>query len=165
MQIKARKVAKDNGAYLLVVVALIVIGADQFTKAIIRRNLSIGETFSIIRGFVQLKGVENPGGAFGLFPGSQIFLLAVSIIVVIVAVIYWMLNRPNEPIVTMSFGLIVGGAIGNMIDRFLFNNVTDFIDFRYWPVFNIADLAIVIGMILFLNAYLKDEKRARDRSK
>ena len=163
MQDKTREVVKDKGIYLLIIVALLIIIFDQFTKTIIRKNLSSGETVSIIDGFVQLKGVENSGGAFGLFPGSHIFLLSISVIVVVIAVIYWLTNRPNEMIMTISFGLIIGGALGNMIDRLLFNNVTDFIDFRFWPVFNIADLAIVVGMILFLNSYLKEEKDRRDR--
>ncbi len=142
----------------LIAVTLLVLLTDQFTKVLIRRALSNGESISIIDQFIQLKIVENSGGAFGIFPGSQIFLFIISSIVIAVAFFYWLSNRPNALVVTLSFGLIIGGALGNMIDRLMYRNVTDFIDFKFWPVFNIADLAIVLGMILFLNSYLKDER-------
>jgi len=163
LQDKARKVVNNKDIFLLIAISFLVFVFDQFTKVIIRQNLSNGEIISIIDGFVQIKGVDNPGGAFGFFPGSKIFLLTVSIVVVIIAVIYWQMNRPNERVLTISFGLIIGGALGNMLDRFLFSNVTDFIDFRYWPVFNIADLSIVLGMIFFLNSCLKNEGDHRER--
>jgi signal peptidase II len=134
-------------------VALSIIGADQLSKAWIRSSLLEGD--SLLRlGFFRITLVHNTGAAFGLFPAQSLMLTIFAIIagtVVLFFVFYghryfpWLENTS----VMLTFGLVLGGTVGNLIDRFRYGHVTDFIDFGFWPAFNIADSAVTIGVILF----------------
>ena len=134
---------------------------DQSTKMWIRNNLPVWESWNIIGTFLRFTHVKNPGIAFGISVGEYKFLVALlSIVVTIfIAYLHWQ-ERYNHPLIVMSLGLILGGAIGNLIDRsYIFfpgsySGVVDFIDigtvgFR-WYIFNIADSAVTIGVILLL---------------
>ncbi len=134
-------------------VALFIIGADQLTKAWIRSSLPEG--YSLFRlGFFRITHVHNTGAAFGLFPEQSLVLTIFAIIMGAVVLFFVLYGHRYFPwlggvSVVVTFGLVLGGTVGNLIDRFRLGYVTDFIDFSYWPAFNIADSAVTIGVILF----------------
>lgn len=139
----------------LCLVSGIVLIADQVTKVIIKNKFVLHEQWVVIENFFNLTYVLNPGGAFGLFasgsPGLRkfIFLFLSSLVALFVV---WFYHRCAKDYVFLSYGLalIFGGAVGNLIDRFRYGVVIDFLDFylgdAHWPAFNIADSAITIGM-------------------
>lgn len=92
--------------------------------------------------------MKNPGAAFGLLPNHQLIFLVMTFVVVIFIIFYHRRLRSHERVVKFALGLELGGAMGNLVDRLFFGQVTDFLDFRVWPVFNIADIAIVVGLLV-----------------
>ncbi|OGX09376.1 MAG: signal peptidase II, partial [Omnitrophica WOR_2 bacterium GWA2_37_7] len=136
------------------VVVLSVILFDRLTKSFFSELLSFGESLPIIYNVLHMTMVHNTGIAFGFLKGHG----AVPIIMTVIAFALLIFNiyyyRKNDEALTRSyivaFSLIFGGAIGNLIDRITLGYVVDFIDFRFWPVFNIADSAITIGAIVIL---------------
>ncbi|MDD5544801.1 MAG: signal peptidase II [Acidobacteriia bacterium] len=141
--------------YLLISVAVVVF--DQWTKALVVRDMSLGESVPVIRNFVHLTFSRNPGIAFGFFglnPGPyQNWILSALSLLAIVVVVLLMRRYPVHRFgMQTAMALIIGGAAGNLWDRLRLGEVTDFIDVFYrdhhWPVFNVADSAITIGVIL-----------------
>jgi len=146
-----------RGFHLLVAVAVVVV--DRFTKWIIATRLSLRDGITVIPDFFRIVHVENPGAAFGLFAESSyqwrltLLILFSLLALVIVGVLLW----KNSHIVTATgtaLALILGGALGNLWDRVIAGHVTDFLEFHfgsyYWPSFNAADSAIVIGALLLV---------------
>ena len=134
-------------------VALVVIALDQYTKQWVRQNLEPGVSWNPISWLdpiVTLTHVHNTGAAFGLFPGMQYVFAGVALLVAALIVIYHRQLTDNSRFLHLAFGLQLGGALGNFIDRVFQGHVTDFIDFRVWPVFNVADSAVVVGTILLV---------------
>ncbi|HBG61073.1 MAG: signal peptidase II [Omnitrophica WOR_2 bacterium GWF2_38_59] len=140
--------------FISFVVVLSVILFDRLTKSFFSELLSFGESLPIIYNVLHMTMVHNTGIAFGFLKGHG----AVPIIMTVIAFALLIFNiyyyRKNDEALTRSyivaFSLIFGGAIGNLIDRITLGYVVDFIDFRFWPVFNIADSAITIGAIVIL---------------
>ncbi len=141
----------------LFVLPLAVVILDQFSKYIVVENMSLGESIPIIEEVFHLTYILNPGAAFGMFAHNRLFFIAIAVIVI--GIIIWarreILASPWE--VKAGCGLFLGGAIGNLIDRARQGLVIDFFDFRIWPVFNIADIAICIGVGLIIWNLLKTE--------
>ena len=133
---------------------------DQLTKNLIRTTLQPGASVPS-DGWVRFTHVTNTGAAFGIFP-DQSFVLLITTVVGVAAIVIYYLNPPvHSPLLTLSLGLQLGGALGNLLDRLRFGYVTDFIDFRVWPVFNIADSSIVVGVaVLAAFLILSDRKQA-----
>jgi len=151
--------------YLLFIVpALIVVLLDQISKWWIANYLEPHQILSVIPGFFDLVLVQNRGMAFGIFgqsgPGFSFCLLLGAILAAIVVIFfffYW--TRKNQKWLTMGLALILGGAVGNLVDRIRFGYVIDFLDFYvkayHWPAFNLADSAVTIGTLwLLLNLIL-----------
>jgi signal peptidase II len=105
------------------------------------------ESIPVIPNIFHLTYIENPGAAFGLLANQRIFFIVITIIILIAVIYFYRQLKPGQILLKIALGMVVGGAIGNLIDRLRIGMVTDFFDFRIWPVFNIADSAIVIGMI------------------
>ena len=130
-----------------------IVGFDRFTKIFFVSSLSVGESIPIIRHVFHFTLVHNTGIAFGLFKNQGMVFVIIPIIA-IVLIVFNMYYYRNDSEVThvyiIAFSLILGGAIGNLTDRILYGHVIDFIDFRIWPVFNIADSAITIGTTILL---------------
>lgn len=128
-------------------VSTFIIAIDQISKYVISTSITIGQTIPVIKGMFHLTLVQNTGAGFGILQGMNGLLLAISTLVVGIIAYFWrqiiMQERHHIPV-----ALILGGAIGNLIDRGMLGYVVDFIDFRIWPVFNIADSAITVGAIL-----------------
>ena len=143
----------------------IVIALDQLTKVVIRATMSPGESIPAGGELFRLTHVQNTGVAFGLNPGSPIFLIIFNTIASVI-LLYLLLTAHREgaiagpKTVRFSMALILGGAIGNLIDRILFGQVTDFLDCDFpdfimtrWPVFNVADSAVSVGVTIWI-AYM-----------
>ncbi|RLC16701.1 MAG: signal peptidase II [Deltaproteobacteria bacterium] len=139
----------------LILISGSIIFTDQLTKYIIKINIALYDNIIVIKNFFNITHVLNPGGAFGFFASSSpgvrkfIFLFASSIVALL---ILWFYKKYAENFIFLSIGLalIFGGAVGNLIDRFIYGKVVDFLDFYigtyHWPAFNMADSAITIGM-------------------
>jgi signal peptidase II len=141
--------------------ALLVVVADQLSKLWIRSNLAVGQSV-FEPGFFQIIRVSpNTGAAFGLFQGQSFALTIVSLVAIAAILCYALFiyrrfplldNMPNR----IAIGLILGGTVGNLIDRVRFGGVTDFIGVgSWWPAFNIADSAVTVGVIIFAYSLLR----------
>jgi signal peptidase II len=137
--------------YALFVIALVDVAIDQYTKAWVRNNLVLHESWDPIpwlSRIVTFTYARNTGAAFGLFPSMSIIFVFAALIVVLAIIIYYRRLAETSWFLQVTFGLQMGGAIGNLIDRLTRGYVTDFINFRIWPVFNVADASIVVGTAL-----------------
>jgi len=133
--------------------ALLIVIADQLSKIWIRSNLAVGESLPEV-GFFQLTHVQNTGAVFGLFQGHSFALTIVGLVGVAALLAYTLFFYRHFPLLdnrlsNSALGLILGGTVGNLIDRLHFGYVTDFISIGIWPAFNIADSAITVGVIIF----------------
>ena len=131
--------------------ALIVLVLDQLTKFLIRANMQLNESIPIIKNIFHFTYVANTGSAFGLFKSLNWFFLFFAA-VVIVMIFYYLRTKINEKEknLQLAVGLLLGGTMGNLTDRLFYGAVTDFLDFRVWPVFNIADSAITVSVVFLI---------------
>ncbi|MBL01785.1 MAG: signal peptidase II [Chloroflexi bacterium] len=135
------------------ILTLFIISLDQISKYIVVQNLVLGESLPN-SGFFRLTHAQNTGTAFSLFQNQTDILTIVSFVAIVMIIfIYISIEKPSK-YVYLSYGLLFGGAFGNLIDRVRLGYVTDFFDVGFWPIFNIADSAITIGIILMLFNYL-----------
>ncbi|PWA13429.1 signal peptidase II [Pueribacillus theae] len=143
-------------------IALIVILMDQLTKWIVAAKMNIGEQIVLIENVLYFTSHRNRGAAFGILQGKMWLFFMITFIVV-VGIIYYLQKHVAYKGTGIAFGLILGGAIGNFIDRFFRGEVVDFIDVkigtRDFPIFNIADSSLVIGVILLMLFTLKEEQK------
>lgn len=140
----------DTMAMLALALAL---AADQLSKAVVREGLRIGESIPA-EGFLRLTHVTNSGAIFGLFPNQAIVMTGASLVGIAVLLYFYHAHASRDWRVRVSMGLLLGGAAGNLIDRFVLGHVTDFLDVGPWPVFNLADSSIVTGVIMLAVVYL-----------
>ena len=134
--------------------AIIIFVSDQFTKYIVRELLPYRSSFPE-QGFFRFTHTHNTGSAFGVLQGQNSPLIFVAIIgITVLLIIYFTQPKPNKWL-SLSIGLQIGGAVGNLVDRLHQGWVTDFLDVGPWPIFNIADSAIVIGLTLLCWIYMK----------
>lgn len=128
--------------------ALIIIIFDQLTKFLVKSRLSFSESIPVIKNIFHFTLIKNFGVGFGLFnaPAARWILIILTIIIIGI-ILYYYKKIPEQYLPVISTSLILGGAVGNLIDRFLLGFVVDFLDFRIWPAFNVADSAITIGVI------------------
>jgi signal peptidase II len=133
-------------------IAVLVVIADQLTKLWIRTNLAYGEVF-FDWGFMRIIHVQNTGASFGILTGRTLLIIIVVFIemLLILFIVYLFRNRLSfidSMFMRVGAGLIMGGAIGNQVDRLHLGHVTDFIDFKWWPSFNVADSSAVVGAFI-----------------
>jgi signal peptidase II len=122
--------------------------ADQAVKHLVRTTMVQGQSIPIIENIFHITYIENPGAAFGILANQRmLFLILTAVIVGVMIYLYFSLSN-KKSLTAISLGIVVSGAIGNFIDRFIQGTVTDFLDFRIWPIFNIADIAICVGLAL-----------------
>lgn len=141
-------------------VAAAVLVADQVTKAIVRGSLGLEQTRHLLPG-VTLVHEQNSGVAFSLLTGSEAGVIAITLVVVSAVLVFFVRQRERRWI-WLACGLIVGGALGNLIDRVRAGSVTDFVKLPDWPAFNLADTAITLGVVtLFLVVGLGSGAAAR----
>ncbi|MDZ4063681.1 MAG: signal peptidase II [Coriobacteriia bacterium] len=128
----------------------VVLVFDQTTKAVIRAALRPGESVTLVTDIFYISHVRNTGAAFGLLPGARPVFVATSLVVVLAILAYWIQWKPRTRWLLVATALVAGGAIGNLIDRVIAGRVTDFFELRGFPVFNVADSSIVIGVGLLI---------------
>lgn len=134
----------------LVLTALLVVLADQLTKYYVVSHFYVGESIPVIQGIFHWTYILNPGAAFGMLEGSRwLFIL---IAVTVMGCIWYFRReiRSGGPLCQYGAALFAGGAVGNLIDRWRSGLVIDFFDFRIWPIFNVADIAICVGVGLII---------------
>jgi len=134
----------------LILIASLVIIIDRFAKFLVFNNLLEGQSIGVVPKIFHITLVLNTGAAFGLFKEKNQFFIVSSFIVAALIFLYVIFDKEKDIFKLSALGLILGGAIGNLIDRVLFGYIIDFLDFRVWPVFNIADSAITVGSVLLL---------------
>lgn len=138
--------------------AVLVVAADQPSKIWVRSNIVLGESL-LEWGPFRLTHIQNSGAAFGLFQNQSFTLTIVAFVGIIVLLLFALVyssrfSVSDSKLTKPALGLILGGTIGNLIDRLHRGYVTDFIDIGFWPAFNIADSAITVGVILFAYSLL-----------
>lgn len=133
-----------------ILTAIAVTILDQVVKWFVQGHMELGESIPMIPHIFHLTYIMNPGAAFGILEYQHTFFLG---IVVILFAAYLIMRRriPKKPVYfPIGIGMVLGGALGNAIDRVRYQGVVDFFDFRVWPIFNVADIAICVGMALIL---------------
>lgn len=143
----------------LILLGATVVAFDQLTKLLITRTLTVGESRTVIDGILSISHVRNTGAAFGLLRGRS-GLLALAAVVGIVVLVGMIIRHPPR-LTGIGVALIAGGAMGNLLDRIVRDwpfsgSVVDFVDFRYWPAFNVADSAITVGALVFVVAGFRE---------
>jgi len=154
--------------------ALLVILADRISKWLVTQHMTIGESISLMgSNLVRLTYVQNPGIAFGIRLIPPGFLAIFSAVTSLVLIAYLYHLRNNRTFIKIPLSLILGGALGNLIDRILYGQVIDFIDVDFpdfittrWPVFNVADSSVTVGMVIlaFFLVFLSNRDAATSAS-
>lgn len=142
---------------IFILITVLVVIADQLTKAWVMSYAEGSTIYST--GLLQIIHNRNPGAVFGILQGYSfaltVFTACVIVLIFIMVFFYWRkLSIFNSLLARIGLSLYLGGAIGNLIDRLRFGSVTDFIDFRFWPSFNVADASMSVGVILFAYSLL-----------
>ncbi len=144
----------------LAVVALAAAGADQLTKAIVSGQLALGDAVEIL-GPLSIHHVRNTGIAFGLFSDATSIVIVLTACAIAALVVFFARSGRRHPLLPVAVGLVLGGSVSNLVDRLRLGHVTDFLDFDYWPAFNLADTFIVVGVgLLFLSFVAADRSSA-----
>lgn len=153
-----------------VIIAVSAIALDQLTKLLVINTLALNSSVTVINNFFSISHIKNKGAAWGVFQDGRIVFIITTVIVVLVLAV--LINRSNNRLFKTILSIIIGGALGNWIDRVLYGEVTDFLHFKFWsydfPVFNVSDMFVVVGTIL-LAIYLifieKDNGRMKYKLK
>lgn len=142
--------------------AVLVFLVDQITKILVRENITMSTSIELIPKILYFTHTTNTGASFSLLTDFSLLLTIVAIIVVIAIILFYRKIPENYK---LPFALILGGTLGNLTDRLLFGTVTDFIDFRVWPIFNVADSMITIAAILLVIIVWREERYTTDISR
>lgn len=172
MKKRLSKIIKLNHSKIksnIIQIATILLILDQFTKILVMTNLKELKDYIIIKNFFSLYYIKNTGAAFSILENQTIVLIILSLIILVILNNYISLLTKSSKLEKLSLGLILGGILGNLIDRLLYNSVIDFLSFRIFnynfPVFNIADIGIVVGVTLFVLSTIIDNISEKDAKK
>ena len=150
-------------------IALLIIALDQWTKWLVLKNMELGERISVIDPYLGWLSHRNRGAAWGMLEG-QMWLFAVITVAVIIGILYFFhKHAKGQPLFQLSLMVLLGGAVGNFIDRMLRGEVVDFVDvlipvINYdFPIFNVADAALTIGVVLMIIYIIYDEKQQKKK--
>lgn len=138
----------------ILTLCLVIILVDQFSKFYIQSMMSLGMSIPIIPHIFHITYILNPGAAFGILENQRIFFIVIGIFILLAAILFYPKIRQEKFPLKAGSALLLGGAIGNLIDRIQTGYVVDFFDFRIWPIFNVADIAIVCGVGLIIYTIL-----------
>ena len=151
----------------IIIVSTLVVFLDQFLKYLVSRNMRIGQSITVIQDILNITFVRNSGAAFGFLNRvpehvTKPVFIVISLAFIVFIVLYYKNINMNNTLINSAFGLIVGGALGNLIDRVRFGMVTDFVEVGLadlkWPVFNLADSAITVGIIILFIQFIRFRK-------
>jgi signal peptidase II len=148
---------------LAALTAVLVLVLDQALKVRVRGRVEVGERQEILGSVLRLVHVENDGVAFGRFAGNAT-LVGLIVVGALVALLAYFLTHLDVPLVWLPTGVLLGGALGNVLDRVRFGAVTDYLKLPNWPAFNLADVAITVGVVLLI-AVVELDARRRERSR
>lgn len=149
---------------------LSIVLLDQLTKGYVTSTMMLHASFVVVKGFLNITHVRNPGAAFGFLAHASplfrsIFFILIGVLAIILIVYYIVKSGESEQRLVFALSLILGGAIGNLIDRLRFGEVVDFIDVYlssyHWPAFNVADAAVSLGALLLIFEGLKRDKQQK----
>lgn len=145
-----------------IIIALVVL-FDQLTKYLVQSNMDLNSTIPLIDGIFHITYIQNYGAAFSILQNKTVFLIIMQLIVIAVILVYLVKKQKNEHwCLLLSVSLIAAGGMGNLIDRAMNGYVVDFFDFRIWPIFNVADIAVCVGCgLLVLYMFFIEPKRNR----
>jgi signal peptidase II len=141
-------------------VLAVVVVLDQVTKALVRGGIEVGEEDSVLPA-VSLVHVRNTGVAFGAFSGGGVVVIAL-VAAALAALLFYFVTHVDKRLVWLPTGMLLGGSIGNIIDRIRDGAVTDFVKLPAWPAFNVADISITFGVLVLLWVIEQQDKEARD---
>jgi signal peptidase II len=144
----------------LAAIAGAAIVADQLTKHIVASQLWLDENVDVIGPF-SIHHVQNSGIAFGLFSQATGVVIVLTLVAVAWMIVYFFRSGARHPLLPVAVGLLIGGSVSNLADRVRLGHVTDFLDLRYWPAFNLADSFIVIGVAILLGALVAADRAPR----
>jgi signal peptidase II len=144
----------------LLTIAVAAVIADQLTKQVVARALAINEEVEIAGPF-SIHHVHNSGIAFGLFSNATPIVTALTAIAVGWMLLFFARSGSRHPVLPIALGLLIGGSASNLTDRVRLGHVTDFLDVRFWPAFNLADSFIVLGVLILLAALLLPQRAQR----
>ena len=151
----------------IIIYSLILFIIDLIVKLIVKNNMNLYDSIVIIPNFFNLTYVMNDGAAFSILQGKQIFLIILAILVLI-AIIYYIRKDNLNKLKIIYYSLLIGGILGNLLDRIFYNSVIDYLDFKIfsydYPIFNLADTFIFLGVVLILLEGIKGDKNG-NRSK
>lgn len=145
-----------NRKYLFWLIAVVTVVVDQITKALVNATLAVGQSISVFPTF-SLTHIRNTGAGFGVLQGQNSIFILVALITIVV-IITLMKKIVEKHHTTVFASLILGGAVGNLIDRLVYGSVTDFLSFTFWPAFNVADAALTIGVLGLIWMEIREEK-------
>ena len=151
-----KQILKKSG-FTFFLVSLCVVLLDQLVKFFIRNSMNIGDSIPVIKNIFHITYVTNFGAGFGIMQGKTSLLIWFAIVVIGIILFYYDKIQEKKSLQIFS-GLILGGTLSNLIDRLLFGFVIDFLDFRIWPVFNIGDSCVCIGVIFLIIYFIRKEK-------
>jgi signal peptidase II len=146
---------------LFLAVVLLIPLADQLTKWLIVTRLSLHESIPVIDGLLRITRIHNSGIAFGFFPGLPKLFTGVTVLSMLVVLYFYLTIQPRTRLVAAGCALILGGAAGNLTDRIQYGYVVDFINFSFWPAFNVADSAVSVGVATLLVNFFLENKEAK----
>jgi signal peptidase II len=153
---------------LYYIIAVIIIGIDQVTKWLIVKNMELGESITVIENFLYITSHRNRGAAWGILQGQMWFFYIITTIVIIGIIYYIQKYTKENKVMGVALGLMLGGAIGNFIDRLFRKEVVDFINtyiFSYdFPIFNVADSALCVGVVLLFIQMLLEGKQEKEKA-
>ncbi len=143
---------KTRPVWFYIAVTLILTFIDQLIKYAVRTRLDVGGKVTVFGGF-DIKYVQNNGAAFNFMAGKTTLIIAVTLVVIAAGIVFIVWQRKKHPMLQLWASIIIGGAVGNLIDRLTHGYVIDYIDIHIMPVFNFADICVTVG-VLFLCLYI-----------
>jgi len=141
-------------------IAAAAVTADQLTKHVVASELVLDEDVNVVGPF-SIHHVQNSGIAFGLFASATGFVILLTLVAVAWMLVYFYRSGARHPLLPIAVGLLIGGSLSNLTDRVRLGYVTDFLDLRYWPAFNLADSFIVVGVAILLGALVAADRSPR----
>jgi signal peptidase II len=133
---------------MFIIFGIILVGLDQLIKYMILNNYILGQSTPIIEDVLYITYIKNTGIAFGLFKNNNIFMIIVITIIIILLIFFYYREKEKSLTLSISIMFLVSGAVGNLIDRIMLGFIIDYINFSFWPAFNLADSLVVIGSVL-----------------
>lgn len=149
------------------IITMICVLIDQIIKMVVTSNMSLNSTILVIPNFFSITYVKNDGAAWSILSGNTIFLILISIVALLIIIMYVFKNSDIKTFEFMNYSILIGGILGNLFDRIKFGSVIDYLDFKIFnynfPIFNFADMCIVVSIFLLLIYFINSEaKNARN---